>query len=295
MCFKKKKNKEKKIKPHGASNFAGSFSIFAGVMGILASLLLFVVYFLWGDSFLNSIFGINEGLLVLLFPFILIGVIFWALFKLIFGGFMLSYLWISVILFFVAGGMMKTASANLGNIYSNKSNRRKAITSMVLWWVILALLGLGVFMTTKAVGTISNEPEVFKMISFGCIAVFALLSLICFVVTVIDFARKSKRVKYNEQGQMIDDTFVSSVTFFGNQTNEQVDTNDVGEMKCNFCGGSIDSNVQFCPHCGGKNENRQLKVGDITEKGKVIGFDLKTKEPKFMPIDDNTSSINTKK
>lgn len=293
MCFKKNKNKVKKIKPHGASNFAGSFSIFAGILGIIATILLFFVYFLWGDSFLDSVFGMNEGLIVILFPFILVLIIIWAIFKLIFGGFMLSYLWISVILFFVAGGMMKSASANLGNIYSNKSNRNKAKTSMVLWWVIEALLGVGVFISIKTSGAVLHASDGFKIVSFCFIVFFAFLALICFIVAIIDFVKKSKRVKYNDKGQMIDDTYQSSALALGANTNQSIEGKKSDDkIICSACGGEIDATVQFCPNCGYKNENRKYKLGDVTEKGKVIGFNVNTHEPIFMPATDDGDKNN---
>lgn len=287
MCFrKKKKEKINKIKPSGASNFAGSFSIFAGVLAVLFTVSLFIFFFIWGDSFTTAISKMNEGLIVVLIPFLVILFIFWILFKLMFGGVVLSYMIVSIVLFFVCGVMMKTASANLGNIYSNKSNRRKAITCMILWWIIVALQGGGIFLTNTLSTPLSHDPSSFKMLSYINVGVFSFFAVLCFLVTIIDFFKKSKKVQYNEQGQMIDETYASSTIAFGNNQSNITDSSITDEnVACGSCGATISPTVQFCPHCGSPNANKKLKVGDITEQGKVIGFDLKTNEPKFMPVD----------
>lgn len=211
MCFKKKKNKVNKIKPRGASKFAGSFSTFAGVLALIFTIALFVFYFIWGDSFTATMSRMDDGLKVLLIPFIAIGFIFWILIKLVFGSVVLSYMIISIILFFVAGGLMKKAGANLGNIYSNKANKTRAISSMVIWIFVVGFQMLGLFLTNKLSDPLSHNPQTFKVTSYINIGIFTFFALLCFVVTLVDFIKKVKQVKYNAQGQMIDETIPSTI------------------------------------------------------------------------------------
>lgn len=285
MCFKKKKDKENKIKPRGASNFSASFSIFAGVLALLTLVALFVFYFLWGDSFTTAIGKMEQGLIVLLLPLLAIAFVFWIILKLLMGGVTLSYMIISIVLLFVAGGIMKSASANHGNIYSNKRNRSRAITSMILWWVVIGFQCFGIFLTNTLTSPLSHNSQTFKMFSYICIGVFITFCFVCFLVTIIDFVKKSKDVKYNEKGQMIDETYATFTTVVGEKQNNSLPK--IEDIACEYCGQSLSPGVQFCPNCGNKNIKRQLKVGDITKQGKVVGFDLTTNEPKFMPLNNN--------
>ena len=264
-----KKEKKQKIKGQGLANVAGTLSVINGAFCLTATLIMFFIFFLWGDELIQKMFGIQEGLLVVLFVFIIVITIFILILKLFVGGVMLIHLIVGAIMSFIAGKMMKSASANIGNIYSNKKNRSRAITSMIMWFVQLAFLGVGIFIVAKVEATTSLSFNAFKIANYVCIAVSAVLTIICFVITLVDYIRKIRQVKRDENGLIIDETIIKLVENKTEITQEQPIIDEIKEeslVQCVACGSKIDKMVSFCPNCGHKNEQKENSVPNEENK-----------------------------